>query len=298
MNTSNKRLKFGASFPGFYLTFLTPRLARLSLLTPCLTLARASQQNTCLFHPTDGESHPSRLRASISSQVTASASRPPNFTFPSSPVRQRVSISRRTPARASRPDNLTFSTPLPFRLYLSDTASLDLPSDAGESLPARQIYLFKPVARRGLPVRHGDLETSRTSTRAYRSVKLIFSILRPAKAYPTTLPVDFEAFRALNFTLPSKTCPLGEPRYTDGRRREHSRPDNLLFSSPRSSMLTVRHCDPETSRMRASQLDNLTFSSATLGEAYPSDTATNETTVGRWQEPPSQTILPSMSHAR
>ncbi len=63
-------------------------------------------------------------------------------------------------------------------------------------------------------------------------------------------------------------------------------------------MLTVRHGDPETSRTRASQLDNLTFSSPTLGEAYPSDTAINKTTVGRQQEPPSQTILPSMSHAR
>ncbi len=122
----NKRLKIGASFPGFYLTFLTPRLARLSLLTPRLTLARASQQNTCLFHPTDGESHPSRLRASISSLVTASASRPPNFTFPSSPVRQRV---------------------------------LNLPSDAGESLPARQALPFPPPGRLtfpSLPIWHSE----------------------------------------------------------------------------------------------------------------------------------------------
>ncbi len=104
------------SFPGFYLLQI-PRLARLSLLTPCLTLARASQPKTCLFHPAAGESHPSRLRVSISSQVTVSASRLPNFTFPSSPVRQRVFISRWTPARASRPDNLTFSTPRP--TYLS-----------------------------------------------------------------------------------------------------------------------------------------------------------------------------------
>ncbi len=116
MNTSNKRLKIGASFPGFYLLQI-PRLARLSLLTPCLTLARASQPKTCLFHPVAGESHPSRLRVSISSQVTVSVSRLPNFTFPSLPVRQRVLISRRTPARASQPDNLTFSTPRP--TYLS-----------------------------------------------------------------------------------------------------------------------------------------------------------------------------------
>ncbi len=169
MNTSNKRLKIGASFPGFYLTFLTLRLARLSLLTPCLTLARASQQNTCLFHPTDGESHPSRLRASISSLVTASASRPPNFTSsvftcPTASLNLPSDAGESTPAR--QPYLFHPTADLPFRLYLSDTASLDLPSDAGESLPARQPYLFKPVAQRGSPVRHGDLETSRTSTRA------------------------------------------------------------------------------------------------------------------------------------
>ncbi len=75
---------------------------------PSLT-TRASQQKTCLFHPAAGESHPSRLRAAISSQVTTSASWPPNFTFPSLPVRQWVLISHRTPARCSRPDNLIFS---------------------------------------------------------------------------------------------------------------------------------------------------------------------------------------------
>ncbi len=279
MNTSNKRLKIGASFPGFYLTFLTPRLARLSLLTPCLTLARASQQNTCLFHPTDGESHPSRLRASISSQVTASASRPPNFTFPSSPVQQRVLISRRMPARASRPDNLTFSTPRP--TYLSVFTCPTQRAWSSRRTPARasrpdnftfsnlllneahpsDTAISKPVGRRQEPPRQQPhfflLDEAYSSDTAISKpvgrrreptgqVKLIFSILRPAKAYPTTLPVDCEAFRPLNFTLPSKTCPLGEPRYPDVRRREHSRPDNLLFSSLRSPRLTVRHGDPET----------------------------------------------------
>ncbi|KAF4118664.1 hypothetical protein G5714_000715 [Onychostoma macrolepis] len=42
---------------------------------------------------------------------------------------------------AKRPDQT-----LPFHLYLFDTVSLDLPSDAGESLPARQPYLFKSHA--------------------------------------------------------------------------------------------------------------------------------------------------------
>ncbi len=67
-----------------------------------------------------GESHPSRLRASISSLVTVSASRLPNFTFPSLPVRQWVLISHRKPARAPRPGILTFSTPRPAKLTHPD----------------------------------------------------------------------------------------------------------------------------------------------------------------------------------
>ncbi len=89
---------------------------------PSLT-TRASQQKTCLFHPAAGESHPSRLRAAISSQVTASASRPPNFTFPSLPVRQWVLISHRTPiGRRREPPG---QTTLPF------------PPTAGETYPSR-----------------------------------------------------------------------------------------------------------------------------------------------------------------
>ncbi len=182
-------------------------------------------QKTCLFNLVAGESHPSRLRASISSLVTASASRLPNFTFPSLPVRQWVLISHRTPVRAPRPDILIFSTPRPARLTHPDreyfppvgcwreppghttclsvftcptqrvlisrwtparaprpdnltfqtccSTRLTRPtrrfwnqSDVGESLRDKQPYLFKPTARPGLPVRHGDSETSRTSARA------------------------------------------------------------------------------------------------------------------------------------
>ncbi len=137
---------------------------------PSLT-TRASQQKTCLFHPAAGESHPSRLRAAISSQVTASASRPPNFTFPSLPVRQWVLISHQTPIgrRREPPGQTTLPFPphgrrdLPIQtasifllsdvgeslpatqlsllcLYLSNAASIDLRLDAGEVLPARQSY--------------------------------------------------------------------------------------------------------------------------------------------------------------
>ncbi len=91
---ANKKYKNYLSTPvnisrlatGFYFLQIT-HLARLPLLTPrTITYDRASQQKTCLFHPAAGESHPSRLRAAISSQVTASASRPPSFTFLSLPV--------------------------------------------------------------------------------------------------------------------------------------------------------------------------------------------------------------------
>ncbi len=218
----------------------------------------ASQPKTCLFNLVAGESHPSRLRASISSLVTASASQLPSFTFPSLPVRQWVLISHRTPVRAPRPGDLTSSTPRPARLTHPDreyfppvgcwreppghtACFLSLPVQHSESwspvgrrreLPGQTTLPFKPVAQRGLPVRHGDSETSRTSARASGTNSLTFSnllldqaypsdtaILKPVgrrreppgqttflfhpaagKAYPTTLPVDCEAFR------PSKLC--------------------------------------------------------------------------------------------
>ncbi len=58
--------------------------------------------------------------------------------------------------------------------------------------------------------------------------------------------VDCEAFRPHNFTCLSSLSESVSPRSPDGRRREHSRTDNLTFSSP------------------------------TFGEAYPSDTESLE----------------------
>ncbi len=80
------------------------------------------------------------------------------FTCPTASLNLPSDAGESLPAR--QPYLFYPTADLPFRLYLSDTASLDLPSDAGESLPARQLYLFEPVAQRGLPVRHGDLETT------------------------------------------------------------------------------------------------------------------------------------------
>ncbi len=96
----------------------------------------------------------------------------------------------------------------------------------------------------------------------------------------------------LNFAFLSKPVRLGEPRSPDGRRREHSRPDNLIFSSPRSTRLTRptrRFWNHSQTSARASQPDNLTFPSPELGKVYPSGTAIVEATVGRRREPPSQT---------
>ncbi len=121
-----------------------------------------------LFHPTAGETYPSRLRVFSSCRMSARASRPPN---------------------------------VPFRLHLSNTASLDLPSDIGESLPDKQPYLFKPLARRGLPIRHGDYLTHRrTSARASRTDKLTFSILQPVR--PTQPCCRLTARPSDHLTLP------------------------------------------------------------------------------------------------
>ncbi len=164
-----------------------------SLDLPSDAGASSPARHPYLFHPTAGEAYPSRPQ---------------------------VFSSGRMLARASWPHNLLFC------LYLSNTASLDLPLDAGASSLARQTLPFKPVAQRGLPIRHGDSETSRTSARASGTNSLTFSnllldqaypsdtaILKPVgrrreppgqttflfhpaagKAYPTTLPVDCEAF--------------------------------------------------------------------------------------------------------
>ncbi len=169
MNTSNKRVKIDASFPGFYLTFLTPRLARLSLLTPCLTLARASQQ--ILAFPPYGRRVSPIQAASFHLQSGDGESPParqPYLFHPTADLPFGLYLSdtasldlRRTPARASRPDNLTFSNLLPQRG--SPVRHGDLETSR-TSTRASQTTTSPFLARRGLPVRHGDLETSRTST--------------------------------------------------------------------------------------------------------------------------------------
>ncbi len=98
------------------------------------------------------------------------------FTCPT----QRVLISRWTPARCSRPDNLTF-----FCLYLSNTASLDLPLDAGEVLPARQSYFLclylSNTASPGISLDGGEVLPARQS---------YFSCLYLSNTASLNLPLD------------------------------------------------------------------------------------------------------------
>ncbi len=113
------------------------------------------------------------------------------FTCPT----QRVLISRWTPARCSRPDNLTFSVfTCPTQqvlisqarqsyfscLYLSNTASLNLPLDAGEVLPARQSYFFclylSNTASLDLPLDAGEVLPARQT---------LFRLLAPKYRTPS-----------------------------------------------------------------------------------------------------------------
>ncbi len=136
-----------------------------SLNLPSDAGASTPARRPYLFDPTAVEAYPSRSRVFSSGRMLARASRPHSlfsvFTCPT----QRVLISRWTPARAPRPDNPTFQTCCSTRLT-RPTRWFRNQSDVGESLRDKQPYLFKPTARPDLPVRHGDIETSRTSARA------------------------------------------------------------------------------------------------------------------------------------
>ncbi len=100
-------------------------------------------------------------------------------------------------------------------------------SDIGESLRDRQTFLFHPAA---------------------------------GKAYPTTLPVDCEAFRPLNLALLSKPSDSASPDL----------PPDVSESTPGQTILSFQ--------VHARQ-------------GLPVRHGSSETTVGRRREPPSQTIL-------
>ncbi len=76
------------------------------------------------------------------------------------------------------------SNPLNFALLSkpSDSASPDLPTDAGESTPGQTILSFQVHARRGLPVRHGSSETTVGRRREPPSQTIVlFQVLSSAR---------------------------------------------------------------------------------------------------------------------
>ncbi len=143
--------------PGFYLPLQVSRLAMLSCLTPwtitpCLTLARASQPNNLPFPPCSQRVSPIQaasfhLQSGDSECLPATQLYLSIFNCPTQRVkRQEVKVMqevKRMPARCSRPDNLTISSLLLDEVYPYDTVSLDLPSVAGKVIPARQPCLFQ-----------------------------------------------------------------------------------------------------------------------------------------------------------
>ncbi|KAF4099851.1 hypothetical protein G5714_019977 [Onychostoma macrolepis] len=196
--------------------------------------------------------------------MTASASRPPNFTFLSLPVRH---------SRASQLDKLTFPSrgrrDLPIQ-----TVSFHLQSDAGESLPTTQLdlfrlYLFDTVSLDLLPD---------AGERILGQTNLPFQIPRWARLTRLT----------------------HEPRSSNGRRREHSRPDNLTFSSP-----TLGKAYPSNGVLisrrtsaRASQPDNLTFSVRSRHNTKPPSNATYSVGQRRWPFKQLSTLTSWMSAKR
>ncbi len=195
---------------------------------PSLT-TRASQQKTCLFHPAAGESHPSRLQAAISSQVTASASRPPNFTFPSLPVRQWVLISHRTPIgrRREPPGQTTLPFPPHGRRDLPiQTASIFLLSDVGESLPATHLTLLclylSNAASLDLRLDAGKVLPARQS---YYSV-----FTCPTQQVLVSRWTPARCSRPENLTFPVFTCPTKQVLVSHWTPARCSRPDKSYFS--------------------------------------------------------------------
>ncbi len=101
------------------------------------------------------------------------------------------------------------------QLYLSvftcPTVSLNLPSDAGASPPARRPYLFHPTASEAYPSRPRAFSSGRMFSESLLATQLAF----------LSLPVQHS-----------------ESKSPVGRRREHSRPDNLTFQTCCSTRLT------------------------------------------------------------
>ncbi len=311
VNTSNKRLKVGASFPGFYFYsnhtlgeappadtadhHLWQSLPAKNLPFPsCGRRVSPIQAASChlqsghgeclpatqlylsvftcptvslnlpldageslparqhyLFHPTAGETYPSRPRVFSSRRMSARASRPHILHFMSLPVQRSESwtpVGRRRGAPGQ--------TILLLCLYLSNAASLDLPLDTGEVLPARQILLSSVFT---CPTRW-----------------VLISRWTPARCS-----------RPDNLTSSVFTCPTQQVLVSRWTPARYSRPDNLtfpVFTCPTQQVLISRWTPA-----RCSRPDNLTF------PVFTCPTRESQSPVGRRRGAPGQTnALPSV----
>ncbi len=254
--------------------------------------------------------------------MTASASRLPSFTFPSLPVRQWVLISHQTPIgrRREPPGQTTLpfpphgrrdlpiqiasiflrsdvgeslpATQLVFCLYLSNTASLDLPLDAGASSPARQPYLSnllldeaypsdtvipKPVGRRREPPGQTALPFQ-----TYCSTRLT----RPARWYRNQSDVgESLRDRQLSFSI------LRLARPTQPRCRLTVRPSNPLNFALLSKPSDSASPDLPTDAGESTPGQTILSFQVHARRGLPVRHGSSETTVGRRREPLGQTIL-------
>ncbi len=193
------------------------------------------------------------------------------FTCPT----QRVLISRWTPARCSRPDNLTF-----FCLYLSNTASLDLPLDAGEVLPARQSYFLclylSNTASPGISLDAGEVLPARQSYFSCLYLSNTASFNLPLDA-GEVLPARQSYFSCLYLSNPGVSISRWTPAGC-------SRPDK------RSSVCSHQKISNPVKRDIPGRFGNLSFQSTT-GEVRP---PSSQVTISPQmpQEPPGWTTSP------
>ncbi len=185
--------------------------------------------------------------------LLARASQPKNLPF--QPCGRRVSPIQAASFHLQSGDGECLpATQLYLSVFTCPTVSLNLPSDAGASPPARRPYLFHPTAGEAYPSRPRAFSSGRMLARA---------------SWPHNLPFKPVARPGLHVRH-------GESKSPVGRRREHSRPDNLTFQTCCSTRLT-RPTRPfwnhSRTSARASGTNSLTFSNLLLDEAYPSDTA-------------------------
>ncbi len=167
-------IKLGASFPGFYFLQIT-RLARLPLLTPRTITYDQSLPAKNLPFPSCGRRVSPIQAASCHLQSGHGECLPATqlylsvFTCPIVSLDLPLDAGESLPARQSY-----FSC-----LYLSNTASLNLPLDAGEVLPARQSYFsclyLSNTASLKLPLDAGEVPPARQT---------LFRLLAPKISNP------------------------------------------------------------------------------------------------------------------